>query len=135
MIITEKQKVVFIGTMTTDEQREELKQRGFVHVTGLRYYPSSISGNTESHRIGEELRSNEHGCTAANNGLTVAVTIGGEIWLAAGHTSVPNEVCLGKSGAFVPLSNGETISHHDLLMRMQDPYYDLDMSEATEVAS
>lgn len=124
MFVSTEEQVVFTGTPTNPQERAILAKAGFVHVTGLHYYHPFIE-DTENNFIGKNLRHNELGKWAYNNGLTVLVTTGGEVWLRAG-TIDPGSQAIAEfapkgSGAFVPLSNGERISHYDLLFRMYNP--------------
>jgi hypothetical protein len=120
--------IVFNGTPTNVEERKVLRDAGFVHVTGLRYH-SLHSVEHKTYFIGEQLRSGELGRWCSNNGLTVIVTVGGEVWLKAGHASSDSqaisEFAPHGNGAFVPLSNGEQISHIDLMFRFDNPNYDI----------
>lgn len=120
---------VFTGTTTNVPTRNILHKAGFVHVTGLRYFRPLDPHDMEDHFIGDQLHHDELGRWDSNNGLTVLVTEGGEVWLKSGSISegsqVISELAPNGRGAFVPLSNGEHISHHDLLHRMTNPNYQL----------
>lgn len=120
---------IFTGTPTNHHERNLLTDAGFVHVTGLRYWhPDGVSH--EDHFIGKNLRSEELGKYDHNNSMNVIVTIGGEVWIKAGacpddRSDVILAMAPNGCGAFVPLSNGEQVSHHDLLMRISDPNYNI----------
>lgn len=111
-----------------------LQRAGFVHVTGLETSDSAVG---RGYRIGESLRFDQVGHWDYNNGLTVVVTPGGELWLTSGQIGagmydlgleetsegrILRELCPNGRGAFVPCSNGEHVSMHDLLLRVRDPY-------------
>lgn len=107
---------------TTKEQRRELAENGFVRVDGLRTYRP---GPVDESYIIEAVPEHRGNCDY-NNGLSVIVTLDGEVWLASGPKdchSLLRALCPNNRGAFVPCSNGETMSHHDLLARFADPNY------------
>lgn len=108
---------------TTKEQREKLVRAGFVRVDGLRTYRPGPDAE-ETYIINADVHHRGH--HDYNNGLSVIVTIGAEVWLASGPKEPERlfrELCPNGVGAFVPCSNGETLSHHDLLARVGDPDY------------
>ena len=118
---------IFIGTPTNLQTRKILRDAGFVHVTGLATYNHSTD---DFYIIGEKLTEEELGRCDSNNGLTVLVTEGGEVWLKAGppaswDSQVIVELAPNGRGAFVPLSNGEQVSPYDLLHRINDPSYNI----------
>lgn len=104
-----------------------LLRYGFVHVTNLPYRDSSK--DTEEKfirpRIGEAGR-HDH-----NNGMEVAITLDGEVWLRSypqnwkyeGLEQVLAQLCPKTGDAFVPCSNGETIPSYYLFYRVADPYW------------
>ncbi len=122
MSVSTEQVTVFQGIPTTQEQRQVLRDAGFVHVTGLQVYDHKGSPD---YVIGEKVRQSELGSSGYNNGKFVVVTVGGEIWLAVLREGIPEhirrEFCPNGSGAFVPLSNGEEVSQKCLLERFADP--------------
>ncbi len=125
---TENQ-TLFNGTQTTPQERRLLADAGFVHVTGLRYWHPDGASH-EDHFIGKNLRSEELGKYDHNNSMNVIVTTGGEVWIKAGacpedRSEVIVTMAPNGCGAFVPLSNGEQISHYDLLMRTNNPNYNI----------
>lgn len=128
MFVRNEEYGVFTGTPTNGPTRKILRDAGFVHVTGLRYFALDPL-DTDDHFIGEQLRPDELGRWDSNNGMTVLVTEGGEVWLKAGFISASSQVIKELApkgcGAFVPLSNGEHVSQHDLLRRMHEPNYQL----------
>src|SRR5690242_4321962 len=111
--ILSRPEVVFSGTSTTPEERQRLRDAGFVHVTGL--LPSWQS-RERMYAIGEKLRDDELGKWGSNNGKVAIVTKGGEVWLAAWPVNrfpdLTRHFCPNGGGAFVPLSNGETVDQH-----------------------
>jgi len=127
MFIKHQDLIAFTGTPTSTQQRRILAEAGFIHVTGLRCYHHS---SDYEYYIGENVKSEELGCWEQNNGMNVIVTRGGEVWIMAGpcpdeQSSVIVETAPNGRGAFVPLSNGEQISHYELLRRVRDPNYNI----------
>lgn len=122
-------KVEFLGEATSAEERLILSLNGFVHVTGLQYF----DGKTQESLgfIGEQTLDNELGCWGRNNGKQVIVTMGGEIWLRSEisihliEEGLFARFCPNHEGAFVPLSNGEYVSLHNLLSRVANPSYNI----------
>lgn len=107
---------------TSAEERKELAATGFVRVDGLK-----VDG-IGNYVIGPEVR--WLGKFDGNNGMTVIVTVGSEVWLAkAGGseerrqkmTEIFLELCPRGRGAFVSCSNGEQLRWSDILQRMADP--------------
>jgi hypothetical protein len=100
---------------------------GFVHVTNLPYRQSSQ--DTEERFI--RARTGENGRHDSNNGMKVAITLDGEVWLRAypqnwqyqGLEQVLASLCPKVGDAFVPCSNGETIASYYLFYRVADPYW------------
>lgn len=113
---------------TTDEQRNLLRAAGYVHVTGL-------TATNSDRPIGHNLAPRDLGRHNSNNSTDVIITLGGEVWVAS-HTNdslrkngdkirqVQAQLCPNGVGGWVPCSNGEQISHRDLLMRVSDPDYE-----------
>ena len=124
---------------------------GLIHVTGLPTV-SGFFGEKREYVI--QAQSNWLGKWGINNGLFVAITEDGEVWLGdhkvakwSPHVSmmgtveevvdqllqkggpteferILREVCLNGKGAGVPCSNGEYINGSLLLMRLADPATD-----------
>ena len=114
---------------TTPTERESLTRFGYVHVTGL---PVQRSGMTEY--IGHNLNSGHLGRHGHKNGVSVIVTVGGEVWLAShpgdwchanrdALDAFREELCPKGGNAPVPCSNEEPVSLRDLLRRHADPDY------------
>lgn len=110
-----------IRLVINEERTQELREAGFVHVTGLHLY------NTP----GEELQTiqpyrSNLGQYGQNNGKIVAITEDGEVWLrGGGWTNVENVIrryCPRGGGAFVPCTNGESVGMGALLERVADPF-------------
>jgi hypothetical protein len=108
-----------------DETLEELRECGFVHVTGLDTY-ENVGSVLE---YGVVRAADEHlGRHDSNNGKIVIVTEDGQVWLASygpdyqRKQMLARNLCPKGSGAFVPCSNGETIHISALLPRVSDPY-------------
>jgi hypothetical protein len=123
--VKSQQVSVFYGTPTTPAERKMLHDAGFVHVTGLTVQPPH---NAESYVIGERLTPANHGKWDQNNSKIVVVTTGGEVWLRAGGAEGPacveevkKQLAPNGRGAFVPLSNGETVEQYHLFCRVADP--------------
>lgn len=105
-----------------------LMRYGYVHVTGL---PTHRGLETEPGKI--EADSYRLGRHDYNNGVAVAVTMDGEVWIR--HSSenratnceefaqLLERLCPNGEGAFVPCSNGEAIPSYMVLMRVSDPYW------------
>lgn len=126
MFVQHENLIAFTGSKTSDQERAILAKAGFVHVTGLRCY----RGQDEEYFIGANVRPEELGHWEHNNSMNVIVTTGGEVWIMAGTypdqgSEVISDLAPNGRGAFVPLSNGEQISHHDLLRRVRDPNYNI----------
>jgi hypothetical protein len=130
MFVKTEQQVTFTGTKTTDEERQELRGAGFVHVTGLTTY-ASFSGKPELHSIiGSRVKLDELGKYGQNKGITTIVTTGGEVWIAFFADlpipqSLVKKLCPKGSGAWVQLSNGEKIEQNVLLARVANPDFNL----------
>lgn len=98
---------------------------GFVHVTNL---PTCHDDKEDVIRA----RTGENGRQDHNNGMDVAITLDGEVWLRAYPTytryadleTVLKELCPNKGDAFVPCSNGEAIPSYLVFKRVSDPYWD-----------
>ncbi len=125
MFVTTALHVSFHGTSTSTAEREVLRLVGFVHVTGLKVLHDGWQ--RELYIIGEKLTPNDLGKHGYNNGKTVIVTTGGEVWLKAGSAQVDilQRFCPNGSGAFVPLSNGESVPLHDILARFANSNHSL----------
>lgn len=115
---------------TTREQRMGLAVAGFVRVDGLQ-----VAG------LGNyiiEPRAQELGRYDMNNGMTVVVTEGGEVWLAVSVFSpsfiststyhspsalgeMIREICPNGTGANVPCSNGEGLNWQEIFYRLANP--------------
>ncbi len=113
-----------IGVKTTLEQREVLARAGFVHVTGL----TAWGPMTDQKSVIRLNLASDLGNIGYNNGVTVIVTLGAEIWLAVGpkmdvlgFRDVATSIFPKQNGAFVPCSNGESVYGKDLLRRIADP--------------
>ena len=141
MYVTIKKAVEFSGRATSAEERKLLREAGFVHATGLSvsYGPSILlSPKEDGYIIGEKLTIDQVGKWDYNNGITVIVTTGGEVWISAtlpksnliARQEALNRLCPHGKGAFVPLSNGETISAHVILERVADPNHGLVSNES-----
>lgn len=109
---------VFSGVKSTEAEVAYLRGMGFVHVTGLKARSKTIG----DYVIGETIRESDKGFASRNNGYTVLITEGGEVWLYGGANNVIGENHLKQSEVFVPCSNGEQIATRELLARMADPY-------------
>lgn len=109
-------------TVAVSPLTARLREAGFVHVTGLpvrdRY------GNRDApYTVQPRHTELSHWC--CNNGMTVIVTVDGEVWLTAGicdDEALLREACPSGSGAFVPCSNGETIDFRFIMGRVADSY-------------
>lgn len=116
---------VFLGTATSASARQQLRDAGFVHVTGLPVYDWQTK--ELAYHIGERLSEDQLGKWDQNNSLIVLVTTGGEVWLRAANNdfesirAVVEDFAPNGKGAFVPLSNGEKVSTFQLLQRMANP--------------
>lgn len=112
-------------TLTQKEIAQHLRGAGFVHVTGLPYRDLwREDGSPVEGRI-KPVRS-QCGRWDYNNGKTVVVTTGGEVWLSAGEAIGDlriSDICPKGLGAFVPMSNSDEIDPHSLLHRVRDPYW------------
>ena len=115
--------------MTPEQRRERaatFAEGGLIHVTGLIAYRPC--GDGEGYEI--QARRGQLGKWGGNNGVVVLVTGDGEVWLASGSAfeKVRGKAtinCPNGFGAYVPCSNGEVISMHDLMARVADPYGDI----------
>lgn len=108
---------------TTREQRAELAQCGFVHVTGL----EAQNLDKSWHTIGDELSIRQLGKYCQNNGVAAITTDGGEVWIGSSMGSWPEclqEIAPNEEGCFVPCSNGEEIRQRDLLRRLANPNWE-----------
>jgi len=128
--ISVDQHVLFIGQRTDQNEKEALQKAGYVHVTGLEVRMLTFTPGVKSEIIGEKLREDEKGHWDSNNGKTVIITAGGEIWLAVNPKELDEEIlkrlCPNGRGAFVPLSNQERpASIHDFLARVANPDHGL----------
>lgn len=110
---------------TDPEVVKELRQAGFVHITGL---PVQASYALDDEEVRAQADVRHLGHWDQNNSKTVLVTETGEVWLASGYDQevvvLARKICPKGTGAFVPLSNGESIDSSLLLMRVRDPYND-----------
>ena len=79
------------------------------------------------------MRTGENGRHCYNNGVRVAITHDGEVWLQAcpmhrnlypDLDEVLAKLCPKPGDAFVPCSNGEAVPSYMLLNRVSDPYWD-----------
>jgi hypothetical protein len=128
---------VFTGKKSLPAVVEELREAGFVHVTGI---STLCSRDSDGYLIGSRLNPQDFGKWDHNNGTVVLVTEGGEVWLAAdsgGSAGRALEEMAKRhapkgQGAYVPLSNGERVSAHDLLRRVASPYFGLAMPIADD---
>lgn len=116
---------VFYGTPTNEKERELLKKSGFVHVTGLRVqHPSG-----KFYIVGSLLSKGDLGHWDRNNGKTVIVTEGGEVWLQPVHQPISDNVleyfAPHGQGAFVPCSSGEQPDFTEVMWRLFDPSFGL----------
>jgi len=107
-------------THETSELNEKLRDASLVHVTGLEYRNDLQDYNGEIQPDSRQLGKWDH-----NNGMTVVITEGGEVWLGYG-VSVDSEllekVAPKGKGAHVPCSNGEKVPMAYLLARFRDSY-------------
>lgn len=114
-----------------------LMSKGFVHITGLETFRLGFLMGEDNEVIQASL--SHCGKWDTNNGLMVAITEDGEVWLRAGYLSREASteiglfrICPEGKGAFVPCSNGEHILGHWLLKRIADPYSDCDGHASAE---
>lgn len=112
---------------TTPEQRAKLASLGFVRVDGL-ICNDPIRPNDRRQKL--MAVDGQLGRYDSNNGRVVVVSEGGEVWLAfhPGTSDfwdrfqpVTGELCPKGQGAFVPCSNGESLSWHDTMERLANP--------------
>lgn len=114
---------------TTPSERESLARLGYIHVTGL---PVQRSNMTEY--IGHSLNSGDLGRHGFKNGMSVIVTVGGEVWLASqpgdwfrdnrdALDALHEELCPRGGNAPLPCTNEEPVSLRDLLRRHADHDY------------
>jgi len=109
---------------------EALATIGYIHVTGLE--TAQAEGQQSGVICVTNLR--QLGCRDYNNGVAVAVTVNGEVWIASGsgigsldegekakQEKILAEVCPNGTGAFVPCSNGETIAIGQMMARVANP--------------
>jgi hypothetical protein len=120
---------------TSEDERELLHMLGYVHVTGLA--PKGLAHIGDTGQIGHNLRPRDLGRFGSNNGVDVIVTMGGEVWLAClsdAKLTLPRtadqledlltKLCPHGSGAYVPCSNGESLSWRDIMHRFSNPDYE-----------
>ena len=119
---------LYVREKTTPEQRGLLCLAGMVHVTGL----IPRRGDQALPAIGESTRVGELGSVARNNSTLAFVTHGGEIWIGRdtmreidafiheSRVKLIAELGLNRN-CFVPCSNGERLTHDDLLNRLANP--------------
>lgn len=108
---------------------------GFVRVDGL----PCRRGDREWIIAADE---NQLGCHDHNNGMDVAITLTGEVWLrATPEGDVPNgwfravkTLCPNEGNAFVPCSNGEAVPSHILLKRFSNPCWQYQVPGASHTA-
>lgn len=115
--------MVGVLAKTTPEERQLLRDFGFIHVTGLKVYPDCIR---DGYHMGE-INPVRLGTWNYNNGKFVIVTRGGEVWLADGAVTqrdlqdLLDRLCPAEPAGPVPCSNGEKIDSDDLIARLTDP--------------
>jgi hypothetical protein len=118
---------------TTPEQRAKLAIAGFVRVDGLKT-DHAYGGLGEGSIIKPEA--DALGRHDSNNGLSVIVTEGAEVWLSVGNSGTPpgwerlgmdnraelyRELCPRGNGTFVPCSNGEGLNWREIIYRLANP--------------
>lgn len=106
---------------------------GFVRVDGLKT-DHGYGGVGEGRLINPEA--NALGRHDSNNGMSVIITEGGEIWLSVSNSAsladwdrqgrnpradLYRELCPRRTGAFVPCSNGEGLNWREILYRLANP--------------
>lgn len=95
----------------------------FINITGLPYSHSFCPEDD-----GKTIQANhsEYGCWDYNNGICVVVTEEGRVWIrfSCKHERFMKRVAPNGRGAWVPLSNGESIDSVQLLQRLHDPLCD-----------
>ena len=107
-----------------------LKHNGFVHVTGLPMMPNPLECEDKTDEDAVIIRASSHECGRwdYNNGFTVVITLEGEVWLLSGEMSLDfrveflKKICPYGRGAYVPGSNGESLSYRHILERNRNPY-------------
>ncbi len=130
MLSVVDEQVTFLGIPSSTPEREFLRQRGFLHVTGILVNVQGLLC-----RIGDQLRLEDCGRWDTYGGMTAVITSGGEIWLRAGtyhlHREEERYLMLRGRGGPVPLSgqNEITFAHRELLARVIDPYAGLTLPE------
>ena len=130
--------VQFRGTPTTEDEREMLRGFGFIHMTGLKaivLYP--VGDSPDHYFIGKNLKASECSKCESNNGVTVINTNGGEVWirLSTGTDSDFDDIRkavqalrIDEDGsAFVPISNGEDVNWREVMHRVADPSYGIEL--------
>lgn len=113
-----------------------LKAFGFVHVTGLparRWKEPEVIISADAHDWGRRC---------GNNGMEVAITVDGEVWLRAippfgsedgvRFDETVKVLCPNRGDAFVPCSNGESLQSHMLFKRVSNPFWDSEGSYPAE---
>ncbi len=104
-----------------------LMKFGFIHVTGL-------IAKRDKEELEIKASPNDYGKTDSNNGMEVAVTLDGEVWLRHYSATIRihenkdflaliKTLCPKKGDVFVPCSNGEGIASYALFSRVSDPYW------------
>lgn len=111
---------------TTREEREKLRQLGFVRVDGLNAYGNAVG--EEGYVI--KTTAGHEGRHDYNNGVIVLNAVGGEVWIGIQNAdsnrdgqilAILTVLCPNGRGAFVPCSNGEAVAMSHLLDRFADP--------------
>ncbi len=100
-----------------------LRQFGYIHVTGLPARRSEMQYTIRP-------SANDLGKWNWNNGMVVAVTESGEVWLrtmsemGVSEKEAILDLCPRGVGATVPCSNGEAVPSHMLMSRNVNPEWD-----------
>ncbi len=117
---------------TSPEQRAKLAKAGFVRVDGL----YGVDHGHPSYKDGYIIQPAPAslGRYDGNNGMTVIVTLGGEMWLAVGtemseeqtkiFRELVKELCPNGQGVWIPCSNWDHIDDRSLLSRLMNPDWD-----------
>ena len=126
--VNEQKNVVFLGSPSSTPEKDFLRERGFIHITGIR-----VVHQGAIYHIGEKLLPSECGQWNINNSLTSITLPCGEVWLRSGAYELgPEEEYFlqlrGRRG-FVPLANNEMTDHREILARIIDPYHGLSFQE------
>lgn len=120
---------------TTPEQRQLLREAGFVHVTELR-----VPTKEDPEKIGHQytIRAGRQGCPIGKYGIAsgfmVLTTMGGEVWIAHQpdeyklkrglgdqRNTIFQLLCPGGEGDFILFPAGSDIDSHSVLSRVTDP--------------